>query len=220
MDGRIQLIDGLQQPIGQRRHSGVPIAECSLQDAMKQQRLLVAHEAVMERQIEIGNVDRQPEQIRCDHGDWSQRRMIPVRCAMVAVALLSPLLAGCDSVWGWAAQPFRLSCSLDSGSPTILRIDPRTQQVQYLDPKTGEVTRTITTNDPPPELGGGIIDDSRVTITPRQVSWETSMYRPHWARDSHWIDLSTLRYTSESVVQIEMGPEMGKQKRTGRCRRI
>ncbi|MCU0529339.1 MAG: hypothetical protein MUD04_07580 [Cyanobium sp. Prado107] len=146
--------------------------------------------------------------------------MIPVRCAKGAAALLLPLLAGCDILWGWTAEPFRLSCSLDSGLPTILRIDPRTQQVQELDPKTGEVTRTITTSEPPPELGGGIIDDSRVTITPRQVSWETRMYRPQWAQDSHSIDLTTLRYTSESVVQIDMGPEMSKETRTGRCRRI
>ncbi|KMM16298.1 hypothetical protein [Synechococcus sp. GFB01] len=92
--------------------------------------------------------------------------------------------------------------------------------MQELDPKTDQVRSTITTSEPPPELGGGIIDDSRVTITPRQVSWETRMCRPQWARDSHSIDLTTLRYTSESVVQIAMGPEMSKETRTGRCRRI
>ncbi len=139
---------------------------------------------------------------------------------MVSAALLLPLLAGCDSLWRWTAHSFRLSCSLDSGSPTIFRIEPRSQQVQELDPKTGEVTRTITTYEPPPELGGGIIDDSRVTITPRQISWESSMYRPQFTRDSHSIDLTTLQYTSESIVQIDMGPEMSKERRTGRCRRI
>ncbi|MCP9917530.1 hypothetical protein [Cyanobium sp. ATX 6F1] len=78
-----------------------------------------------------------------------------MRYTLVAAALLLPLLAGCDSVWRWTTQPFRLSCSLDSASPTIFRIDPRSQQVQELDPKTGEVTRTVTTNEPPPKLGGG-----------------------------------------------------------------
>jgi hypothetical protein len=119
----------------------------------------------------------------------------------------------------WTAQPFRLSCSLDSDAPTTFRIEPRSGQVQELDPKTGEVRSTITTREPPLELGGGIIDDSRETITPRQLSWESRMYRPGWARDSHSIDLATLGYPSESVVQIDLGPAMSKQTRTTRCRR-
>lgn len=160
------------------------------------------------------------EMIVGDHGDWSDRRMIPMRSAMVSAALLLPLLAGCDTLWRWTTQPFRLSCSLDSGSPTIFRIEPRSQQVHELDPKTGEVSRTFTTSKPPPELGGGIIDDSTVTITPRQISWENRMYRPQWVRDTQTIDLTTLRYTSESSVEIDIGPEMSKETRTGRCRRI
>jgi hypothetical protein len=160
------------------------------------------------------------EMIGADHGNWSQRRMIPVRCAMAAAALLTPLLAGCDSLWRWTTQPFRLSCSLDSYAPVIFRVEPRSQQVEQLDPKTGAVTRTITTTEPPPELGGGIIDDSKVTITPRQISWESSLYRPQFARESHVIDLTTLRYRSESTVQIDMGPEVSKETLSGRCRRI
>lgn len=46
------------------------------------------------------------------------------------------------------------------------------------------------------------------------------MYRPQWVRDSRSIDLTTLRYTSESSVQVDMGPEMSQETRTGRCRRI
>ena len=136
------------------------------------------------------------------------------------LALLTPLLTGCDTLWRWTAQPFRLSCSLGAEPPTLFRIVPRLQQVQELDPKTGEVTRTITTSKPPPELGGGIIDDSEVTITPRRITWENSMYRPQFERESKTIDLTTLTYTSGWQLQVDGGPEVSEGKRTGRCRRI
>jgi hypothetical protein len=137
-----------------------------------------------------------------------------------ALALLTPLLTGCDTLWRWTAQPFRLSCRIASDPPTLFRIVPRLQQVQELDPKTGEVSRTITTSRPPPELGGGIIDDSEVTITPRRITWENTMYRPQLQRESHAIDLTTLTYTSGWTVQIDMGPEMSEGKSTGRCERV
>ncbi|WP_411871813.1 hypothetical protein [Vulcanococcus limneticus] len=150
----------------------------------------------------------------------SARARSPMPWRVTALALLTPLLGGCDTLWRWTAQPFRLSCGLGSDPPTLFRIEPRLQQVQELDPKTGEVTRTITTSEPPAELGGGIIDDSKVTITPRRITWESSMYRPQLQRDSHAIDLSTLHYASAWTLQLDAGPEMAEGKRTGRCRRI
>ncbi|MEB3264077.1 MAG: hypothetical protein VKJ66_06865 [Synechococcus sp.] len=143
-----------------------------------------------------------------------------MRRAMVSVGLLLPLLAGCDSLWRWTTQPFRLSCRLEAGSAEIFRIDPRRQLVEELDPATGEVTGTITTTTPPPELGGGIIDDSTVRITPRQIHWETSMYRPQFARESHSIDLPSLTYTAQWNVQVDAGPEVSETRETGRCARI
>ncbi|MCP9817273.1 hypothetical protein KBY76_11465 [Synechococcus sp. GreenBA-s] len=139
---------------------------------------------------------------------------------VTALALLTPLLAGCDTLWRWTAQPFRLSCSLGTDPPTLFRIVPRLQLLQELDPKTGEVTRTITTSKPPPELGGGIIDDSEVTITPQRITWENSLYRPQFERESKTIDLTTLTYTSGWHLQVDGGPEVSEGKRTGRCRRI
>jgi len=139
---------------------------------------------------------------------------------LTALALLTPLLAGCDSLWRWTAQPFRLSCSLGGDPPTLFRIVPRLQQVQVLDHKSGAMTQTITTNAPPPELGGGIIDDSEVTITPRRITWENSMYRPQFERETNTIDLTSLTYTSGWQLRVDGGPEVREGKRTGRCRRI
>jgi hypothetical protein len=50
--------------------------------------------------------------------------------------------------------------------------------------------------------------------------WETTMYRPQLYRVSHTIDLDSLQYTVETVLQIDQGPEMDEQKSTGCCRRI
>lgn len=143
-----------------------------------------------------------------------------IRGQVAALALLTPLLSGCDSLWRWTAPPFRLSCRLGAEPPRIFRFEPRRQQVQELDPSTGAVTRTVTTSRPPPELGGGIIDDSLVTLTPRRLRWESSMYRPQFERASHTIDLATLQYTAAWQLQVDGGPDVSEGQRTGSCRRI
>lgn len=142
------------------------------------------------------------------------------RTAMASGVLLLSLLAGCDTAWRWTTQPFRLRCRLEADPPVLFRMEPRQQQVVELDPTTGEVTGTITTFEPPPELGGGIIDDSTVTMTPRQIRWESSMYRPQFVRESHAIDLTTLRYTAQWSLQVDAGPEVSETRKTGRCSRV
>lgn len=72
-------------------------------------------------------------------------------------------------------EPFLLNCRLNDGSRQTLRIDHRLQQIQKLDPATGEVTSTIITDEPPAEIGGGIIDDSAVKITDRGIDWNERM---------------------------------------------
>ncbi|MCP9927451.1 hypothetical protein [Cyanobium sp. CH-040] len=135
------------------------------------------------------------------------------------VALLIPLLAGCGLIWRWASLPFSLTCRLEDGSEKTIRVDPRLQQVQELDSGTGEVRATITTNDPPDELGGGIIDDSKVIVSQEEIHWNQRMYRPQFVSESHTINLQTLHYRSELTIGSDYGAEFDTQSMTGTCRR-
>lgn len=145
---------------------------------------------------------------------WRRRRCLQV------LPLLMPLL-GCS---GGLANPrlaiFTLQCRVEAAELLRLRIDPRRQQIELLDPRSGEVMRTITTSQPPPELGPGIIDDSTVTISDREIVWEQRMYRPQYVRERHRIDRVTLAYRFEEAFQIEMGPEMAEQTRRGTCQPV
>ena len=94
--------------------------------------------------------------------------------ALLAMTLIGGIPAKADP----KLDVFLLNCRLADGSGKTVRIDPRLQQVQELDPTTGEVRNTITTYEPPAELGGGIIDDSTVKISEREIQWSTRMYRP------------------------------------------
>ncbi|MFM7315064.1 MAG: hypothetical protein ACKO0M_18210 [Cyanobium sp.] len=134
--------------------------------------------------------------------------------------VLLPLQAGCPAIAGPQAGFWLFRCRISGASPQLFRIDPRRRRVQELDPVTREVRRTIETTEPPPGLGGGIIDDSAVTITPRQVSWEETMHRPQFARESRSIDLQTLVFHSSSSLQIDSGPEVAEQKTLGSCERL
>lgn len=138
----------------------------------------------------------------------------------VLVALLIPLLSGCGLIWRWTTRPFSLTCRLEDGSDKTFRVDPRLQQVQELDSGTGEVLATITTNEPPEELGGGIIDDSKVTVSQGQVQWKQRMYRPQLVSESHAINLQTLDYRSELVIGVDYGAEFDTQSMAGACRRV
>ncbi|MCP9842059.1 hypothetical protein KBY93_15780 [Synechococcus sp. J7-Johnson] len=89
-----------------------------------------------------------------------------------------------------------------------------------LDPGTGEVRSTIATYEPPAELGGGIIDDSTVKITDREIYWEKRMYRPQFVAESHTIQRQTLIYQSEWKIQRDDGPDIDEQTVTGTCQRI
>ncbi|MGB5135053.1 MAG: hypothetical protein WBN89_07755 [Prochlorococcaceae cyanobacterium] len=147
--------------------------------------------------------------------------MTPVKKRVyVLLTLLIPLLAGCGLIWRWTTRPFSLSCALEDGSEKTIRVDPRLQQVQELDPGTGEVRDTITTNEPPEELGGGIIDESTVTVSEQAIHWSERMYRPQFVSESHTIDLQTLGYRGELAIGSDYGAEVDAQSMTGRCRRV
>lgn len=134
--------------------------------------------------------------------------------------MLLPLPAGCQGIPGASAGAWLFRCRITGEQPQLFRIEPRLRQVQELDLTTREVKRTIETNEPPPELGGGIIDDSSVTITPREVRWEETMYRPQFARESRSIALQTLVFRSSSALQIDAGPDVAEQTTQGTCERL
>lgn len=139
---------------------------------------------------------------------------------LLPLLVLLPLPLGSQAFAGPRVEPWLFRCRVAGESPQLLRIDPRLKQVQELDPGTQAVKRTIRTVEPPPELGGGIIDDSTVTITGKEVSWEESMYRPQFARESRSIDLQTLVFRSTTTLQVEDGPDIAEQKMEGRCERL
>lgn len=124
---------------------------------------------------------------------------------------------------GWGAPqsaPFRLRCLVEGDSPLHLRVDPRRQQLEILDARFETVLQSITTSTPPPELGGGIIDESRVAISSRDIVWEETMYRPQFVRERHRIDRASLTYRIEETIQIDTGPEMAERVRTGACQAV
>jgi hypothetical protein len=138
----------------------------------------------------------------------------------VNTVLLLTLMGGCSAKAGPMLEPFLLNCRLNDGSRQTMRIDPRLQQIQELDPATGEVTSTITTYEPPAELGGGIIDDSTVKITDQQIYWDKRMYRPQQMAELHSIQRQTLAYQVEWKIQRDDGPDIEEQTVTGTCQRI
>ncbi|WP_255095311.1 hypothetical protein [Synechococcus sp. J7-Johnson] len=142
------------------------------------------------------------------------------RRVYVFVALLVPLLGGCGLLWRWTTHPISLSCKLQDGSEKSIRVDPRLQQVQELDPGTGEVRDTITTNEPPKELGSGIIDESSVTVSQKEIRWSQRMYRPEFVSESHIINLQTLSYRGDLAIGSDYGAETDTQGMKGTCRRV
>lgn len=156
---------------------------------------------------------------RIDQHHWAMtaatQRALATR-ALVPLGVLA--LIGCAGARSEPTRlPFTLTCRLEGDAPIVLRVSPALQQVETLDPRSGDVVNTITTREPPPELGGGIIDDTSVTISAEEVTWEERMYRPQFARESHRIDRRTLAYRREEAFQIDMGPEMAREIRTGQC---
>ena len=109
---------------------------------------------------------------------------------------------------------------MEGNPPLHLRVDPHSQQLEILDPRFETVLQTITTSTPPPELGGGIIDETRVAISSRDIVWEETMYRPQFVRERHRIDRASLSYRIEETIQIEMGAELAEQVRTGACQAV
>jgi hypothetical protein len=134
--------------------------------------------------------------------------------------LVLTLTGGFNAKAGPRLEPFLLSCRLNDGSRMTLRIDPRHQQIQKLDPGTGEVTSTITTDEPPAELGGGIVEDSTVKISERDISWNKRMYRPQYVAERHVIQRQTLAYQGEWTIQRDDGPDIDQQTVTGTCQQI
>ena len=138
----------------------------------------------------------------------------------VPTVLLLTLTGGCNAKAGPMLEPFLMNCLLEDGSRQTIRIDPRLQQIQELDPATGEVTSIITTYEPPAELGGGIIDDSKVKITDREIYWDQRMYRPQKMTEIHSIQRQTLAYQVEWKIQRDAGPDFDEQTVTGACYHI
>ncbi len=138
----------------------------------------------------------------------------------VPTVLLLTLTGGFNAKAGPMLEPFLLNCRLNDGSRQTMRINPRLQQIQELDPATGEVTSIITTYEPPAELGGGIIDDSTVKITDQEIYWDQRMYRPQYVAERHSINRQTLAYRGESSLQRDDGPDIDEQTVTGTCQRI
>jgi len=133
--------------------------------------------------------------------------------------MLLPSLQGCSGIMLNAdSAPAVFRCQVDGAEPIEVRIQPGRKQVELLSPGSGEVLNTITTSQPPPELGGGIIDESRVNISAREILWEQTMYRPQFVRQSYRIDRRTLDYRTEETVQVDMGSEMARASQKGRCR--
>jgi hypothetical protein len=143
----------------------------------------------------------------------------PRRWAVPAVLLLA-LTGNFNAKAGPMLEPFLLNCQLNDGSRQAMRIDPRLQQIQELDPGTGEVTSTINTYEPPAELGGGIIDDSAVMITDRKIEWSLRMYRPQYVAELHSINRLTLAYQVQWKIQRDEGPDIEEHTVTGTCQRI
>ena len=101
-----------------------------------------------------------------------------------------------------------------------LRVDPRQQRLELFDPSFKQLLNTITTSSPPPELGGGLIDETRVTISRREIVWEQTMFRPQFQRTRHRIDRASLHYRIDETIQIALGAETAEQVRSGSCRRM
>lgn len=137
-------------------------------------------------------------------------------CVLLAMTLIGGFPAKADP----KRDAFLLDCRLADGSGKTVRIDPRLQQVQELDPVTGKVKNTITTVEPPAELGGGIIDDSTVKITEREIEWSTRMYRPQYMAETHTIYRQTLTYTGQTSIQRDGGPDIDERGVSGTCQRI
>jgi hypothetical protein len=136
------------------------------------------------------------------------------RCILVVI--LGALQTGCGRFWGSSTEPFLLSCRMEGGSEMLLRIDPRLQEVQELDPNTLEEQRRFRTEEPPAELGGGIIDDSTVRISRDEVYWDHRMYRPQYVAEFNTVNLQTLAYRRKS--QVEMGSDATVEEEQGICR--
>jgi|GEM_PF-2654431 hypothetical protein len=132
-----------------------------------------------------------------------------------------PLLGCSDLQASPPPEPFGLQCTLADGRELRLRIDPRRQLVQQLDPASGALIDTVSTSEPPPaELGGGILDESEVRISAREIVWEERMYRPEYVRESQRVDLTSLRYTAESGGLGDAGADPVLSRQEGRCRRL
>lgn len=142
------------------------------------------------------------------------------RFALVAMTLIGGFPAKADPKADPNLDALLLNCRLADGSGKTVRIDPRLQQVQELDPVTGEVKNTITTSTPPAELGGGIIDDSTVKISEQEIQWSTRMYRPQVVAETHAINRQTLTYRGQTSIQRDGGPDIDELAVSGTCQRI
>jgi len=91
--------------------------------------------------------------------------------------------------------------------------------IESLDPRTFEVRSRIQT-EAPPKGAEGIVDDTTVRITPQEVSWSITSYRPEFNRQATSIDMRTLTYRSSSTIWMPQERDPMEEGEKGACRRI
>lgn len=147
---------------------------------------------------------------------WCRPVPGPFSPKLAAVALVC-LLAGTTA--SAQTRPFLLRCEVKGGGTEVVRVDPGRKVIEILDPRTFELRSRIRT-EPPPKGAEGIVDDTTVRITPQQVSWTVSRYRPEYNRQTTGIDLRTLSYQHRSTIWMPQERDPLEEGEQGTCRRI
>lgn len=134
----------------------------------------------------------------------------------LVLVMLASLLAGCDKFL--KPEPFLLRCKLEGGLSKAFRVIPRKDEVQELDPRTLDMINRFKTDPNPDPDAKGLVDESTVSISPREVRWEVKQYRPQIEWESHSVDLEHLTYTREIGSFTDLEPSSMTMK--GTCQRM
>ncbi|MGB7563189.1 MAG: hypothetical protein WBM08_00395 [Prochlorococcaceae cyanobacterium] len=134
----------------------------------------------------------------------------------LVLVMLASLLAGCENVL--KPEPFLLRCQLEGGSSKTVRVIPRKDEVQELDPRTLDRINTFKPDPNPDPDTAGLVDEITVSISPQEVRWEVKQHRPQMEWESHSVDLEHLTYTREigSFTDLELSSMTMK----GTCQRM
>ncbi len=142
--------------------------------------------------------------------------MLPLCTRHLVMMTLAFFLAGCEHLL--KPKPFLLRCQLEEGSLKTVRVNPRQQQVQELDPRTLDRTNTFWNSDIPDPAAQGLVDEMLVRITSQEVHWEVKRYRPQMEWETNTVDLQNLSYKGETGSFTDLEP--AKLNSKGVCQKL